>query len=459
VEILVNLKELESFLQSDQISTNETMLDHHSRDESYHTPSRPDVVVFPETTEDVRRIVEYASKYKISVVPYGVGSGLEGHVIPIRGGISIDTSRMNKILEVRADDFLVRVQPGVTKNQLNEFLAQYGLFFTVDPGADATVGGMAATNASGTTTVRYGVMRDSIRSMTVVLANGKVIETGTLAAKSSSGYDLTGLFVGSEGTLGVFTELVLRVHGLPEAYIAARATFPSVHACVKASTAIVGAGVPVTRIELADEHIIDAINHFSGTDFPLSPTLFIEFQGNRAALEESVELAEDIMKDEGVMQVLFVRDEGDRRKLWEGRHVAAIAFRAMDKGKEQMITDVCVPISELADAVREAREIIDEAGVHGGIVGHVGDGNYHAFLTLNPNDEEELEKVNKVNEKLVEFALMHKGTCTGEHGVGLGKRKYQARQHGRALEVMQLIKAALDPDDIMNPGKLIDPPL
>ncbi len=455
----MNVDDFRALLRFDQFSTNETILNHHSRDESYHTPHQPDVVVFPESTEDVRRIVKYASEYKIPIVPFGIGSSLEGHVIPVHGGISIDMSRMNSIIEVRPDDFLIKVQPGVTKNQLNETLAKYGLFFTVDPGANATIGGMAATNASGTTTVRYGVMRDQIRSMTVVLPGGRVIETGSLAAKSASGYDLTGLFVGSEGTLGVFTELVLRVHGLPEAYIAARATFSTVHACVQASTAIVGAGIPVTRIELADEHIIEAINRYSEMNYPLSPTLFIEFQGNRGALEESVELAQDIMQDEGVIDFLFVRDEGDRRQLWEARHVAALAFRAMDKGKEQMATDVCVPISELANAVSQARETIDAAGVHGGIVGHVGDGNYHAILTLNPNDKEELERVNHVNEQIVEFALTHNGTCTGEHGVGLGKRKYQERQHGAALEVMQLIKAALDPDDIMNPGKLIDPPL
>ncbi len=438
---------------------NKTILDHHSRDESYHTPARPDVVIFPESTDEVRRVVEYASNHKIPVVPFGVGSGLEGHVIPIHGGISMDMSHMNQILEIRPDDFLVRVQPGVTKNQLNEALAKHGLFFTVDPGANATIGGMAATNASGTTTVRYGAMRDQIRTITVVLPGGKVIDTGTLASKSASGYDLTGLFVGSEGTLGVFTELVLCVKGLPEAYIAARATFPTIHSCVKASTTIVGAGVPITRIELVDEQMIKAINRYSKTFYPVLPTLFLEFQGNRGALEEAVKLTQEIMVDEGVEDVQFVRDERDRRILWEARHVAALAFRAMDPGKEQMATDVCVPISELARAVSEAREIIDAAGVNGGIVGHVGDGNYHAVLTLDPNNEEELARVNLVNEKLVDFALSHGGTCTGEHGVGLGKRKYQVRQHGPALEIMQLIKAAIDPDDIMNPGKLIDPPL
>ncbi len=456
---MVNVNELVDILGSQKISTNETILEHHSHDESYHTPQCPDVVVYPESTEDVQRVVEYASANKVPIVPFGVGTSLEGHVIPIHGGISVDMTRMNNIIEVRPDDFLVRVQPGVTKNQLNDALQKYGLFFTVDPGADATIGGMAATNASGTTTVRYGVMRDAIRSMTVVVPGGKVIDTGCLAAKSSSGYDLTGLFVGSEGTLGIFTELVLRVHGLPEAYIAARATFPSVHACVKASTAIIGAGVPVTRIELADEFIIDAINHYSGTEFTASPTLFIEFQGNRAALEESVELAQEMMEEEGVLDFQFVRDEQKRRKLWEARHVAALAFRAMDKGKQQMATDVCVPISFLAEAVREARNVIQVAGVHGGIVGHVGDGNYHVVITLDPNNKEELDKVHCVNEKLVDFALQHGGTCTGEHGVGLGKRKYQARQHGAALSVMQLIKHAIDPDDIMNPGKLIDPPV
>ncbi len=454
-----NKVELQSLLRTDQITTNESILEHHGRDESYHNPHLPDVVTFPESTEDVIRIVEYATKYKIPIIPFGVGTSLEGQIIPIYGGICIDMSRMNKILEIRRDDFLVRVQPGVTKDQLNTFLSKYGLFFSVDPGANATIGGMAATNASGTTTVRYGVMRDQVRSMTVVLSEGKVIRTGSLAIKSSSGYDLTGLFVGSEGTLGIFTELWLSVHGLPEAYIAAQAIFPTVHECVKASTAIIGTEIPVARIELVDERVMDAINHYLGMHYTLSPTLFLEFQGNKSILEESVQVVKDIMFEEGALEVKFVHDERERRQLWHARHIAALAFKAMDKGSEQMATDVCVPISQLAEAVREAREIIDASGVHGGIVGHVGDGNYHAILTLDPKNKKELEKVNLINEKLVEFALARGGTCTGEHGVGLGKRKYQEREHGEALVVMQAIKAVLDPNDVMNPGKVIDPPL
>jgi D-lactate dehydrogenase (cytochrome) len=447
--------ELRKLLRDDQISYNKTILEHHSRDESYHTPQLPQVVVFPETVEDVQAVLGHANAHQIPVTPFAVGSSLEGQVIPVRGGISLDMTRMNKILEVRPRDFLVRVQPGVTKEQLNTELARHGLFFSVDPGADATIGGMAATNASGTTTVRYGVMRDQIRSIQVVLPSGQVIDTGSMAAKSASGLNLTGLFVGSEGTLGVFTEFWLKVYGLPETAVAARATFASVEACVKASTAVMGAGIPVTRLELVDDHTIAAVNQYRQTDYPVVPTLFLEFQGNSGSVQQDVELTRELMMDEGCESFAFEQDERARRQLWEARHIAALAVRASVPGKEQMVTDVCVPLSYLPEAVQMARETIDHHGITGALVGHVGDGNYHAILLVDPTDANELAKAYEINEKLVQFALSVGGTCTGEHGVGIGKRKYQAMEHGEAMEVMRSIKQVLDPQNVMNPGKLI----
>ncbi|PWI57024.1 FAD-binding oxidoreductase [Sulfoacidibacillus thermotolerans] len=450
------ISDLRELLTPEQVSVNETVLEHHSRDESYHTPQKPDVVVFPHSTEDVVKVITYANQHEIPVVPYAIGSSLEGQVIPIHGGISLDMSQMDKILEIRPDDFLVHVQPGVTKDQLNAELARYGLFFSVDPGANASVGGMAATNASGTTTVRYGVMRDQVRALKVVLPDASVITTGSLAAKSASGLNLNGLFVGSEGTLGVFTELWLKVYGLPEAAVAVRATFSTIEQCVKASTAIMGAGIPVTRIELADALIVAAINRYKGVDYPVAPTLFLEFQGAKKSINYDVELAVSIMQDEGMSHVEIVKDEASRRRLWDSRHVAALAFRASVPGKEQMATDICVPLSKLPEAVLDATKTIEEYHVHGAVVGHVGDGNYHTVLLVDPNDEDEMQRVAAVNAHLVQFSLQCGGTCTGEHGVGLGKKKYQALEHGESLRLMKAIKHLLDPKDLMNPGKLVD---
>ncbi len=450
------ISDLRSLLTSEQVSVNETILTHHSRDESYHTPIKPDIVVFPHSTEDVVKIVQYAKSHYIPIIPFSIGTSLEGQVIPVQGGISLDMTEMNHILEIRPEDFLVRVEPGVTKDQLNAELARYGLFFSVDPGANASIGGMAATNASGTTTVRYGVMRDQVRAMEVVLPDATVMKIGSLAAKSASGLNLTGLFVGSEGTLGIFTELWLKVYGLPETSIAVRATFESIEHCVKASTAIMGVGIPVTRIELADSAIIAAINRYKEVDYPVSPTLFLEFQGAKKSLGFDVELAISIMQEEGLTHVEMIKDEGSRRKLWDNRHVAALAFRASVPGKEQMATDVCVPLSKLPEAVLDATQAIQEYGVYGSIVGHVGDGNYHAVLLVDPTDQDEMQRVANVNARLVKFALACGGTCTGEHGVGLGKKKYQALEHGESLVLMRAIKQLIDPEHIMNPGKLLD---
>lgn len=448
------IEELVGLLGSERVTTNPTVLEHHSHDESYHTPHLPEVVVFPQTAEEVSKIMKFANEKRIAVTPFGMGSSLEGHVIPYKGGISMDFSLMNQVLEVRPQDFLVRVQPGVTRMQLNKELKKHGLFFSVDPGADATVGGMAATNASGTTSVRYGVMRDNVRDLEVVLADGRIIRTGSMTAKSSSGYHLTGLFVGSEGTLGAFTELTLRVYGIPEATMAARASFPTVQDAVNTVVDILSAGIPVARIELVDERSIRQVNLFKETDYPESPTLFIEFHGSEQSLQHDIEFSQGIAGEHGCTQFLFETDSKARAQLWDARHNMAYAFVHKSPGKKMMVTDVCVPFSELAGAIVDAREAIDRSGLDGAILGHVGDGNYHVILMIDLNDKEEVARADKLNAYLVEYALERGGTCTGEHGVGIGKMKYQRREHGAALDVMQSFKQVLDPNGILNPGKI-----
>lgn len=448
------IEELVGLLGSERVTTNPTVLEHHSHDESYHTPRLPEVVVFPQTAEEVSKIMKFANEKRIAVTPFGLGSSLEGHVIPYKGGISMDFSLMNQVLEVRPQDFLVRVQPGVTRMQLNKELKKHGLFFSVDPGADATVGGMAATNASGTTSVRYGVMRDNVRDLEVVLADGRIIRTGSMTAKSSSGYHLTGLFVGSEGTLGAFTELTLRVYGIPEATMAARASFPTVQDAVNTVVDILSAGIPVARIELVDERSIRQVNLFKETDYPESPTLFIEFHGSEQSLHHDIEFAQGIAGEHGCTQFLFETDSKARAQLWDARHNMAYAFVHKSPGKKMMVTDVCVPFSELAGAIVDAREAIDRSGLDGAILGHVGDGNYHVILMIDLNDKDEVARADKLNAHLVEYALQRGGTCTGEHGVGIGKMKYQRREHGAALDVMQSFKQVLDPNGILNPGKI-----
>ncbi|MGP4108515.1 FAD-binding oxidoreductase [Virgibacillus sp. L01] len=448
-------EELQQVLAADRVTMNDTILDQHSSDESYHKPHSPELVVFPESADEMSNIMKLANKYNKPVTPFGLGSSLEGNAIPYHGGISVDFSLMNKVLEVRQDDFLVKVQPGVTRSQLDKELKKYGLFFSVDPGADATLGGMAATNASGTTAVRYGIMRDQVRDMEVVLADGTVIHTGNMAAKSSSGYHLNGLFVGSEGTLGCFTELTLKVIGIPEHIMAARAEFGSVDDAVNGVIAILQAGIPVARVELVDEQSIKQMNHFSDTNYSEVPTLFLEFHGNEAGLQQDVEFMKEIVEDINCQKIEFESDTAARNRLWEARHNAAYAYIHGHPGRKQMVTDVCVPISELAGAVKDAREAVDESGLSGGIVGHVGDGNYHILLMIDVDDPAEIEKANVVNERIVDYALARGGTCTGEHGVGTGKQKYQAREHGESLVVMQKIKQALDPDGVLNPGKIV----
>ncbi|MDN4075615.1 FAD-binding oxidoreductase [Fictibacillus terranigra] len=449
------LMEMKKLTDEKRATSNETVLQQHSKDESHHTPVLPEVVVFPNSASEVSSILQYASNHQIPVVPFGAGSSLEGHCIPLQGGISINFQNMNKILEVREEDFLVRVQPGVTRTQLNQSLKKYGLFFPVDPGADATLGGMAATNASGTTSVRYGIMRPQVRDLEVVLADGSIIRTGGLAAKSSSGYHLTSLFVGSEGTLGVFTELTLKIYGIPEATVAGRAVFPSVKAAVDGAISLLASGNSLARVELVDEHSIRQVNRHSETSYPEKPTLFLEFHGNPAGMKQDVAFAEELLSANGSEDLIFETDSIKKAKLWEARHHLAYAFKHGFPGREMMLTDVCVPLSELTDAVVYARKLIENEGLNGGVLGHVGDGNFHSILMFDKNNEEETEKANRINEKIVEYALSKNGSCTGEHGIGIGKMKYLKKEHADTLPLMKMIKKQFDPRNILNPGKVL----
>lgn len=448
------IEQLQQMLTKEQVTTNEIMLQQHGRDESYHEPHLPDVVVFPKTAEEVSQVLKFANERRIPVVPFGLGTSLEGHIIPYFGGISLDLSMMDAVLEVRSEDFLVKVQPGVTRSQLNKELKKYGLFFSVDPGADATLGGMAATNASGTTSVRYGIMRDQVRDLEVVLANGELIHTGGLAAKSSSGYHLNGLFVGSEGTLGVITELTLRVYGIPEKIVAGRATFTTIEQAVASVVALKQAGIPMARIELIDQHSIEQVNVMSGTDFAETSTLFLEFHGNEAGLASDVEFATELLQDNGCLEIKFEQDERARNQLWELRHNLAYTYIHASPKKRLMSTDVVVPINSLPEAIANSRAKIESMGIEAGIVGHVGDGNYHVLLMIDMNDPNDIERAKQINEHIVEFAISLGGTCTGEHGVGIGKAKYQQAEHKLAYGWMKEIKQLFDPNNILNPGKI-----
>lgn len=451
-DLLIEMKKL---TDENRATRNETILSQHSKDESHHSPVLPEVVVFPNSASEVSSIIQYANEHQIPVVPFGAGSSLEGHCIPLQGGISINFQNMNKILEVRQEDFLVRVQPGVTRSQLNLALKKYGLFFPVDPGADATLGGMAATNASGTTSVRYGIMRPQVRDLEVVLADGSIIHTGGLAAKSSSGYHLTGLFVGSEGTLGVFTELTLKVYGIPESMAAGRAVFPDVKSAVDGAISLLSSGNSLARVELVDEHSIRQVNSHSQTAYPEKPTLFLEFHGNEEGLKQDLAFAQELLSANGCEDFVFENDSIKRAELWEARHHLAYAFKHGFPGREMMLTDVCVPLTELTGAVVYARELIEKAGLNGGVLGHVGDGNFHSILMFDKNSPEETQQANEVNEKIVEYALSRKGSCTGEHGIGIGKMKYLQQEHADTLPLMKLIKQQFDPNHILNPGKIL----
>lgn len=449
------LQELQKLL-GERLSVSNSVREQHGRDESFHASAPPEAVAFVENNEEVAEIVRICVQHQKPIIPFGTGTSLEGHVAALHGGVCLDVSGMNKVLEVNENDLDCRVQAGVTRKQLNQHLRNSGLFFPIDPGADASLGGMTATRASGTNAVRYGTMRENVLGLTVVTADGRIIRTGTRARKSSAGYDLTRLFVGSEGTLGIITEIQLRLYGVPEAISAAVCSFETMEGAVNTTISTIQMGIPVARIELLDEVQVDAINRYSDFDYALKPTLFFEFHGTEAWVREQSEMVKEISTEEGGSDFQWSTREQEKQKLWEARHNAYYAGLALRPGSKGWATDVCVPISRLADCILETRSDIEESKLTVPLVGHVGDGNFHLLFLIDPeNEEEELKLYQSLNDRLIERALRMGGTCTGEHGIGSGKIKYMKAEHGDSLDLMRQIKQALDPDNLMNPGKML----
>ncbi len=428
----------------------------HGRDESVHAPQPPDGVVMAESTEEVATVIRLCAEHGVPVIPYGVGSSVEGHVLATRGGISLDLSGMNQVLAIHAEDGDAVVQAGVTRKQLNDALKGTGLFFPIDPGADATLGGMAATRASGTNAVRYGTMKDNVLATTTVLADGRVMKTGGRARKSSAGYDLTRLLVGSEGTLGVMTELTVKLYPIPEAISAAVCTFPSIEAAVQTVIQTIQLGVPVARIELLDALSLKAINLFSKTTLAEAPTLFFEFHGSPAGVEEQAQTVQAIADELGGANFEWATRPEDRSRLWQARHDAYFACLQLKPGCRCFPTDVCVPISRLAECIAETQADIGQVSIPIALFGHVGDGNFHLVVLVDTDNAKEMEEAAWISRRVVERAIAMEGTCTGEHGIGLGKKKYLLAEHGDvAVDVMRAVKAALDPRGLLNPGKVL----
>ena len=441
----------------DRVVTSGAVLAQHGRNEAHFPDAAPDAVVFAETTDQVAAVLRLCNAHGCPVVAYGTGTALEGQHLATRGGISLDLSRMDRVLAVQPEDMLAVVQPGVTREALNAELRATGLFFPLDPGANASLGGMAATRASGTTAVRYGTMREAVLALEAVMADGTVIRTGTQARKSSAGYDLTHLLVGSEGTLGVLTELTLRLHGVPEAIRAATCRFPSVAAAVDTVILTIQSGIPMARIELIDETMVRGFNLYNGLSLPQVPHLFLEFHGSDAGVEEQVAAFRAIADDMGADGFASAATTEDRNALWKMRHNGLYATVALAPGKRHLATDVCVPISRLAEAVAEAQAEARRLDLLAPVVGHVGDGNFHCGVMFDPGDADESARVAEFTAGLADCALRLGGTVTGEHGIGIGKMKYMAAQHGPALDYMRAVKRAFDPGDILNPGKLLPP--
>lgn len=450
--------ELKSLL-GNRATTAAAVREHHSHGESYHVPAAPDVVCFPQSTDEVSEIVKISARHRIPVIAFGAGTSNEGHVHAIHGGITIDMRDMNKILRVSTEDLDATVEAGVLRKQFQKALENTGLTFFVDPGPDCTLGGMASTRASGTAAVRYGTMRENVLALKVVLSDGRVITTGTRARKSSAGYDLTRLFVGSEGTLGVITEVTLRLHPLPESVATAICSFRELRSAIETVIETIQLGVPVARIELADEVTMDAVNRFSKTNYPVGPTLFYEFHGrNTSDVQDQAQMAQSLAEEHGGSGFEWATQLEDRERLWKARHDVHYAFLALRPGVGQSWAhDVCVPISRLADCILETKEDNLGAPFPIPLVGHVGDGNFHMTYVLDPMNEEEVAAAHRLDDKMVRRALSMGGTCTGEHGIGLGKIKYLELEHGPATGVMRAIKHALDPDNRMNPGKMVEP--
>jgi D-lactate dehydrogenase (cytochrome) len=440
----------------DRCTTELAARDAHGHDVSHHKSRPPDAVVFPTSTNEVAEIVSLCAAHRVPIIPFGTGTAVEGGVLAVRGGICIDMRRMNRILRVGVDDRDVTVEAGVTRHELIQHLIQLGcgLFFPVDPGADASLGGMAATRASGSAAVYYGTMRDNVLGLTVVLADGRVIRTGGRARKSSAGYDLTRLLVGSEGTLGIITELTLKLARIPEAISAAVCPFNTIDAAVNAVMAVMAAGIPMARIELLDEVQIDAVNRYSGLKNKVSPTLFLEFQGSKSAVVEQAQAAGEILKRHGG-EFAWAADQSERNRLLKARHDAYYASLALRPGGVGYVTDVCVPISQLAECIARAKRQIANTKIPAPLFGHVGDGNFHVVFIIDPNNAEELREVEEHSRNIVAHALELGGTCTGEHGIGLGKLDALEQEFGPAVDVMRSIKQALDPHGLLNPGKVV----
>ncbi|MDO8449941.1 MAG: FAD-linked oxidase C-terminal domain-containing protein [Rhodoferax sp.] len=440
---------------SERCSTALVVREQHGRDESSFEAPPPAAVVFAESTQDVADAVKLASDFNVPVIPFGIGSSLEGHLLAVQGGISVDVSRMNQVLSINAEDLTVTVQPGVTRKQLNEAVKSTGLFFPIDPGADATLGGMSATRASGTNAVRYGTMRENVLALEVVTAQGDIIRTGTRAKKSSAGYDLTRLMVGSEGTLGVITEVTVRLYPLPEAISAAICSFPSIEAAVRSTIQIIQMGIPIARVELIDANTVRMVNAYAKLGLREEPLLLMEFHGSPAGVKEQAELVQEIASEFGGNAFEWATTPEERTRLWTARHNAYFAAIQSKPGCRAISTDTCVPISRLADCLLDSVAEADATGIPYFLVGHVGDGNFHFGYLIDPNKPEERDIAEKLNHALVARALRLEGTCTGEHGVGLHKMDFLVTETGAgAVEMMRTIKRALDPKNIMNPGKI-----
>ena len=437
-----------------QFSNSKSILEQHTHTMTIHESELPDGVVFVETKEDVQKVVKICNEYKCPIIPFGVGSSFEGHINAPYGGISIDMNNMNKIINVYQEDLLVVVQPGVTREQLNTHLRDTGLFFPIDPGANASIGGMTATRASGTNAVRYGTMKDNVIALEVVTPDGQIIKTANKARKSSAGYDLTRLMVGSEGTLGITTEITLKLYGIPEVIAGGRVSFPSVKDATDAVIMTVQAGIPVARIEFLDTAQVIAVNNYSKTNLPEAPLLLLEFHGSEASVKEQSELFGEIASDFGGNDFEWTSNSEDRNKLWKARHDAYWSCKAVRPEAEIYSTDVCVPISKLSDCITETIEDMKKNELIGPIVSHAGDGNFHVALLIDKKSDEELKKLDDFLIRISERAIRMDGTCTGEHGVGQGKRKYMLKELGGAVDIMKKVKNAFDPNKIMNPGKL-----
>ncbi len=442
-------------LLGDRFSTSVALREQHGRGEAHHAAALPAAVAFAETTAEVSEIVKLCASENIPVIAFGAGTSLEGHLSAVRGGVSIDLSRMSKITRVSVEDLDCTVEAGVTREQLNAYLRDSGLFFPIDPGANASLGGMAATRASGTNAVRYGTMRENVLGLTVVLPNGQIIKTGGRARKSSAGYDLTRLFVGSEGTLGIITEVTLRLYGIPETISAALCSFEDVQQAVASAIQIVQLGIPIARMELMDRGLIKAVNAYSGLNMKIEDTLAFEFHGSPAGVAEQVEMVSAIVAENGGKDFKWANAPEERNRLWKARHNAFYAVVSQRPNAKGWSSDVCVPVSRLGDCILETRALLKDCTVPTAILGHVGDGNYHVVFAVDPNNAEELVEVAAINKKMVRHAISVGGTSTGEHGVGTGKIAYLREEHGDAVDLMSVIKRAVDPAGIMNPGKIL----